>query len=461
MNDVAQALESVHGFIRRFIVMDDAQAIGVTLWVFHTHVLDAADYTPYLLVTSAERESGKSRLKEAVELLVLNPIPTSNVSPAALFRMASPEDGPPATFLVDELDEIFSPKSERSELRGLLNAGFHRGDFAIRMVGEGTKQFPQQFHVFCAKLLAGKNSAALGDTLESRCIRIELKRKNRDELVDRFRRREVEDVALYIAETLRSLGAFYVDGLALARPVLPDELSDRQQDVWEPLLAIAELAGGGWADRARTAAVSLSIGREDDESLGVRLLADVRQVFDGAERVSTARLIELLCLIEEAPWSEKWWDSFKGEPKGGAASNLAWHLRRYNIRSKTIRFDTGLAKGYERAHFEDGWRRYLPALGDLARNRRDTPHEYRDSDPFATRNMTPLVTARKETSNPHKPSGVTAVTAETAQEGAADIPPLGEDGFAAFLRASYEAGHLTRREVGVRVRLHERVRQAR
>lgn len=159
MSDLADALDSVQGFIRRFIVMDDAQAIAVALWVFHTHVLDAADYTPYIYVTSAERESGKSRLKEAVELLVLNPIPTSNVSPAALFRLARPEDGPPATFLVDEVDEIFSPKSERSELRGLLNAGFHRGDHAIRMVGEGKNQFPQRFPVFCAKLLAGKNSA--------------------------------------------------------------------------------------------------------------------------------------------------------------------------------------------------------------------------------------------------------------------------------------------------------------
>jgi hypothetical protein len=339
MSDLADALDSVQGFIRRFIVMNDAQAIAVALWVFHTHVLDAADYTPYIYVTSAERESGKSRLKEAVELLVLNPIPTSNVSPAALFRLARPEDGPPATFLVDEVDEIFSPKSERSELRGLLNAGFHRGDHAIRMVGEGKNQFPQRFPVFCAKLLAGKNSAALGDTLESRCIRIELKRKTREEEVDRFRRREVEQEAIYIAEALRSLGSFYVDRLALARPLLPEELSDRQQDVWEPLLAIAELAGETCSVRARAAAVGLSTGAVSEESLGIRLLADIREVFDGFERVSTVRLIELLCLIEEAPWGEKWVGHLQGRSKerGGEEPGLALEALQHPLGNASLR----------------------------------------------------------------------------------------------------------------------------
>jgi hypothetical protein len=405
--------------------MDDAQAIAMSLWVFHTHVIDAADYTPYIYVTSAEKESGKSRLKEAVELLVLNPILTSNVSPPVLFRLASPEDGPPATFLVDEVDEIFSPKSERSELRGLLNAGFHRGDHAIRMVGEGAKQFPRKFPVFCAKLLAGKNSAALGDTLESRCIRIELKRKTREEQVERFRRREIDEHAIYAA--LQSLGSYYVDELAAARPRLPEELSDRQQDIWEPLLAIAELADEGWAERGRAAAVSLFTGRVDDESLGVHLLADTREVFDGLERISTARLIELLCLIEEAPWGEKWWDSFKGEAKKGAAANLAWHLRRYKIHSKKIRFEEGPLPGFERSQFEDSWTRYVP--------------------------LTP--------SNPEQPQegveGVNRMPLPETSEGKPLPPGLGDEMYPVLLANAVRDGHITEREAEERYALHKLV----
>jgi hypothetical protein len=193
-----------------------------------------------------------------------------------------------ATFLIDEVDEIFTPKSDRRELRGLLNAGFHRGDFAIRMVGDGAKQSPHKFNVFCPKMLIGKSNAALGDTLESRCVRIELKRKTREEEVDRFRRREVEEEAGYLAESLRSLGEYHVDRLAFARPYLPDELSDRQQDIFEPLLALSELAGEGWAERARAAATVLSTGDESDESLGVRLLSDCYEIFNGYERLSLA-----------------------------------------------------------------------------------------------------------------------------------------------------------------------------
>jgi hypothetical protein len=419
VSDLADVLDATCTFVRCYVVMTAEQAAAVALWVLHTHAFEASDYTPYIFVTSAERESGKSRLKEACALLVANPVSTSNVSPAALFRIASPEDGPAATFLVDEVDEIFSPKSDRSELRGLLNAGFRRGDHAIRMVGEGARQQPGKFDVYCPKLLAGKNTAALGDTLESRCIRIELKRKTRDEHVERFRRRDVDEQATGLHEAMRSLGLHHLDALSLARPRLPDELSDREQDVWEPLLAVADLAGRGWPDRARQAAVALSQRDTDDsESLGVRLLADCRQVFDGMERISSARLIELLCLIEESRWTEKWWDPREGKAKTGAPANLAWHLRRYGIRSETLRFDDGdRLKGYRKDRFEDVWNRYLSPSTALSRDIRDNPHEQRDSGYPATRDTTPLVTAPEETSNPHGHSNVTDVTAASPIEG--------------------------------------------
>jgi Protein of unknown function (DUF3631) len=463
VSEVASALEAVSVFIRRFVVMSDEQATALALWAFHTHAFGASDYTPYIFVTSAERESGKSLLKEVLELLVANPVSTSNVSPAALFRIASPKDEQPATFLVDEVDEIFAPKSERSELRGLLNAGFRRGDAAIRMVGEGARQVPQRFSVYCPKLLAGKNSAVLGGTLESRCIRIELKRKTRSEVIERFRRRQVEEEAGYLAQALHSLGSHYLGALSYAQPELPEELSDRQQDMWEPLFAIADLAGDGWDERARAAAVVLSTGDESDESLGVHLLGDCREVFNGFERVSTARLIELLCLIEEAPWAEKWWDPYKGEPKHSAPSNLAWHLRRYGVRSKTLRLNSGeRLKGYERERFEDAWSRYLPPNPDLSRDSRDNPHEHWDCAPSASRDIASFVTAPEGGSNPHEYSYVTGVTAETCLEGnggPANIR-LGDEMFPVLLAEAVRDGHITHAEAEERFALHKLVTQA-
>ena len=45
--------------------------------------------------------------------------------------------------------------------------------------------------------------------------------------------------------------------MAAARPDMPLGIEDRNADVWEPLLAIAEAAGGDWPQRAREAAIAL------------------------------------------------------------------------------------------------------------------------------------------------------------------------------------------------------------
>jgi hypothetical protein len=440
VSETARLLESVAVFVRSYVVLSEAQLTTVALWNLHCHAFAASDYTPYLFVTSAERESGKSRLKEVCELLVPKPISTMNVSTAALFRLAGEKPMPP-TFLIDELDQIFAPKSERAELRGLLNAGFRRGEYAIRMVGEGSKMEPHRFEVYCPKLLAGKRDVQLGDTLESRCIVIELKRKTRAEKIERFRRREVLGAADSLQTWAVDWGGRFVDRLEAARPNLPDELDDREQDVWEPLISIADVAGGDWPERARRAAVFLSAQHSDDaQSLGVRLLADCRETLNGHESISTKQLIELLCLIDESPWGEKWWDSYKGEQKKGAAANLAWHLRRYGIHSKKIRFEDGPLQGYEREGFEDAWTRYLPSSPPLNRNNRNNPHEQSDYDPFEGRNNAPAVPAQQQPPKPHEHSDVPDVPAEKPQEGQGELDlgtaPLDE------IRRRAEAGLL-------------------
>jgi Protein of unknown function (DUF3631) len=146
--------------------------------------------------------------------------------------------------------------------------------------------------------------------------------------------------------------------LTEARPVLPDELDDRAQDVWEPLFAIADRAGGDWPERARRAAIALSgNGARAEESAGIQLLADIRGILDlrEADRISSATLAEALHEIEESPWSE-WY----GRPI--TARGIARLLARYEIRPKSVRLDDETtAKGYKRDQFEDAWTRYLPS----------------------------------------------------------------------------------------------------
>ena len=147
--------------------------------------------------------------------------------------------------------------------------------------------------------------------MADRTIEIALKRKAAGETVARFRRREVAEAAEPLHQALDALASYHVDALAEARPELPDELDDRAQDAWEPLLAIADLAGGEWPTLTRRAALALSDGRatSSEDSDRLQLLGDVRDILDrlGCGRILTADLITELARDDESLWTE-WCD---------------------------------------------------------------------------------------------------------------------------------------------------------
>ena len=320
-------LGDVRRFIRRFVALDDLQADAVTLWTAHTHVMGAFSCTPYLSVTSAEKRSGKTRLLEVLELLVHEPLPTANISDAALFRVV---DKRSPTLLMDEVDAVFKSR-EREELRGLLNAGYRQGAVAHRMGGRNNTEL-QTFGVFCAKVFAGIGNC-LPDTIIDRAIPIRLKRRTRDEHVERFRRREVESEGHSLRDRLADWLEPRVHHVAACRPALPDELDDRAQDVWEVLLAIADLAGVEWPAKARLAAIALSSGDErEDDSLTVTLLRDVHTFFssNGHDRVRTADLLAYLHGIEESPWGD-WYGKML------SAHGLSRLLKPYRIKTMPVR----------------------------------------------------------------------------------------------------------------------------
>lgn len=352
--NVAPLPDDLATFVRRFVVVSHAQATAVALWILHTHAFDAADASPYLAVTSPEKRCGKSRLFEVLELLVANPWKVITPTEAVVFRKVD-LDRP--TLLLDETDAIFGPNANGTYegLRALLNAGNRRGTNVPRCVG--TSQSLVSFSVFCPKAIAGIDKVP--DTVADRSIPIRLKRKAKSEHAERFRRRDVEDEAERLYMDSSAWADHAVPTLAEARPPLPDELDDRAQDAWEPLLAIADLIGDGWPDRARAAALELSNGVEhEDESASVRLLGDIRAVFDerGVDRLTSAALAAALHEIEESPWAE-WY----GKPI--TATGIARLLAGFGIKPKVIRVGEETLRGYPRDQFTDAWDRYLSDTG--------------------------------------------------------------------------------------------------
>lgn len=350
--DGAELLENLAAYVRRYVVLSDEQALLLALWTLHTHALDAADTTPYVNIKSAEKRSGKTRLLEVLSLVVSRPWLTGRVTAAVLVRKTSAEQ---PTLLLDESDAAFKADREYAEaLRGILNTGFRRGGVTSLCVGQGANLTYKDFPVFCPKAIAG--IGRLPDTVADRSIPIELRRRRATEKVERFRLRKAAAAALELQRAAAAWAEAHLEDLKGREPDLPDELDDRAQDIIEPLLAIADAVGGEWPEKARRAARTLLAGeeREDSESLGVRLLRDLRGIFDNekAEQLGTSTLLEKLCALDEAPWG-----SLRGEPLD--PRGLARLLKPYGARSTTLREGEATFKGYRRASFEDAWARYV------------------------------------------------------------------------------------------------------
>jgi hypothetical protein len=283
-------------------------------------------------------------------LLVPNPVATVNVSPAYLFRKVGAGG---ATILYDEVDTVFGPKAKENEdIRGLLNAGHRRGATTGRCVVRGNEVCFEELPAYSAVALAG--IGWLPDTILSRSVIVRMRRRHTGETVEAYRRRLHEVIGWSIRDELAAWALSAQDGFRW--PELPSQIVDRDADVWEPPLAVADMAGGAWPEKARAAAVALvADAKEVEPSLGIRLLNDLRIVFGSAKEMSSKAILDALHSLEEAPWSD-----IRGKPLD--VRSLGHRLRQYGVKSKTIRTTNGTPKGYTRADLNDVWARYLPAL---------------------------------------------------------------------------------------------------
>jgi hypothetical protein len=347
-------LSQIREVVRRYVVLPgENEEVAVALFVAHTWAFAAAHATPYIVVQSPEKQSGKTRLLEVVSVLVCAPLQVASASEAALYRTIEMSR---CTLLLDEVDAIFAQNTERTEaLRGLINSGNRASGRAIRCVGQALE--PKVFSTFCPKVLAGIDEGRLPDTITDRAIEIRMKRKLPGEGVQRFRERSAVEETAPLLDALRKWAAAAEPRLADVEPGLPDELSDRAAEAWEPLLAIADDADQEWSQLARTAALDLSGPRDDDDAGSVprRLLAAIRKVWpEDEDRTASADLCRRLNEDDELPYCA--WSDGKGINPG----SIAKYIKPYGISSASIRIGDATPKGFMRDQFDEAWARYLP-----------------------------------------------------------------------------------------------------
>jgi len=357
----ADLLNEVEAFHRRFNAFPtEAAYVAVALWDAHAHLLDCFDSTPRLAFLSPEPGSGKTRGLEICGTLVPNPMAAVNASAAALFRAVSMDSGRP-TILFDEIDTVFGPKAgDNEELRGLINAGHRRIGVSYRCVAVGDQQTVQPFPVYAAVAVAGLGW--LPDTILHRSVVIRMRRRAPNEHVEAFRSRIHEPEGHALRDRLAAWADSVRDRVNGAFPAMPDGVNDRPADVWEPLLAVADAAGGTWPVRAREACVELvtAAAAGDKASLGIRLLTDLRDnVFCGADRMPTTQILAALTAMDEAPWAD-----MNGKPLDSRqlSKRLGDYVTSDNqpIKARNMRIGEGVAKGYYAADLHDAWARYCP-----------------------------------------------------------------------------------------------------
>jgi hypothetical protein len=365
--DGAQVLDDVHDAYTRYVILPSPEAAdAVTLYTAATHAQTAWEHASRLVVKSPIKRCGKTRLQEVARELVHKALPTTNISPAALARSIDEKD--PPTLILDEADSVWGKKEQRSEgaedLRGILNSGHSRGWPYIRWDALGRR--PESCPTFAMAIIGGIGD--MPDTIEDRAVVISMRRRAPGESVTQWRTRRAVPKLNELRDRLHTWVTGHSDDLAEAEPELPAE--DRAADVWEPLVAIADIAGADWPDRARKACQVLAAdARPDPDTAGERLLADLYDVWGDADQLFTNTVIDRLCAIDEAPWST--WH--RGERLSGRG--LATLLRPWGVRSRNVRLADSQAKGYARADLVDDWARYV-----LAARAQPSPASQRPSD---------------------------------------------------------------------------------
>jgi hypothetical protein len=358
-SDLAQVLRDVTAYIRRYVVADDRYYPILALWVVHTWCFDASEVTPYLWIASPEMGSGKTRLLEVLEVLVAKPWRVVEPTEAVTFRMIHSVR---PTLLLDEVDLVFARDrghDAQAGLRGVFNSGYRRGAVVPRAADFGRKL--ESFSTYCPKAFAGIGRN-LPDTVVDRSIKVPLRRRLIDEVVERFSTTRQMLEAEPLRERIKDAASAADPFLREWREWLPPEAllsSDRHAEVWEPLFAISEAAGHEWPVKARELAEWTSEERARNLPPGILLLQHVRDAFgEDTQFLSSTDLMRLLVDRDDGPWVSYWELQTRKD-----LMELARKLREFEVHPVQRREGDDRARGYERRDLLEAWRRYLPREG--------------------------------------------------------------------------------------------------
>ena len=345
-------------FIRRFVVLNEGQALTVVLWVLNTWVYDKFSAVPYLELWAMTKRTGKSTLAEIMSLLSRGGRILASVRVLQIVRMIEIEQGEYVPF-IEEAERFNS--GGLTETRSILATGYRKG--AVHEIASAKGGV--RYRTFCPKafVLIGN----LHEILRDRCISIRLERgtpasnwtNERYAATD-----EANDLIIAWRDVAKRMDVIKTDAGARFHAVDPTWLvSARDRELWTPLFSLAAALRLNDKTTAllKRASVDLSSlktlpaftyhpGQEervsDDHNAAEAVLRDALvSVRPGEATIPTAELLNRLHSIDESPWRV-----WKGD--GLNAITLGALLDRFGVKSLDVQIGKGrkerrIVKGYK------------------------------------------------------------------------------------------------------------------
>lgn len=300
-NETTRILDAIETLFDKHLVYPSAEERdAAVVWTAAQWVAEEFDNFPRLYFRAAEYGSGKSVAAEAVSRLSRESHDMVGITPSVLYRLIENADKKPTIF-IDEADNIFGTAGSSSshvELLAVLNKGFHRHGKTYRSRGQDDVK---TFKCFSPVIIAGKG--ILPKAMMTRSVTVSMRRPIEGETFVPYRERVHRPFFDAVREALDKWSGPASRMVGTEFPEIPSGVKDRDVDVWEPLLAVADLAeGSDWPERIRKSAVALTQRQDVKESQppGTRFVQTLSRLLKESERVSVSSVAEELKMSSRA-----------------------------------------------------------------------------------------------------------------------------------------------------------------
>jgi hypothetical protein len=239
--DPAHLIQELEAFFADRAHLPQGAALVLSYFALNTWTFKLFDTVPYLLLESAVPGCGKSTVIRLLSAISCRSRKASSLSEAVMFRLI---DAEAPTLLVDEAETI-EGRSDRAEaLRAIAHEGYKQGGQVPRCQGE--EHEVRWFDVYCPKTFAA--IGGLAGALLDRCLVIHLDKAPRGSVRRSTRHRALNHDTRHLVLQLEAYGLQSPDALTQLYEAEPDcgywpSITDREAELWGPLLIHARLAG--------------------------------------------------------------------------------------------------------------------------------------------------------------------------------------------------------------------------